>query len=601
MSGRVTFAAMMVWAALSAGAAAAGEVELLANSSKVFVDVPFTVAVEVTSSDEHTQPQFPELDGAVVSSAGQASSTSSSIQITLNGRNMVRTQTMRYFYKITPKKEGRLVVPPIEVRVDGQTLRTSARQFEVAKAETGDLLFVELLATQEEVYIGEGVDMTLEVWLQPYADRNISLNEQQMWQMIDLDLSEWGPFADMLKRPEVTVRAARRQDAEGVTRSYFVYTLNKRVWPDRAGPLAAHEIRVVVNYPLGVARDRFSFFNNLKVTSRKTLVGAVDKSPVMVKSIPDEDRPVYFTGAVGPHRLRITATPRKLRVGDPITLNMIVTGQGRLDLLQAPPLARMSELAGKFQVSDEQLAGVVEGTHKRFTHSIRPLTDEVTEIPAIPFAYFDPDQGAFVTVYSQPIPIEVEAAERMSAAQIVEAAGDPAGAIRSLTQLQTGIEGNYVDPALVLSQQGFRVGPGTAVLAVAPPVVYALCMLLVQTRRRRASDVAGSRRRRARRNAEQAIQASRSIADPAESAAALENALLHYVADRLNLPAGGLTAADAVQALGSAGADEVVVRQTHEVLDECDAWRFGGAAAASTEGLRVRVERCIASLEQWKK
>ena len=51
--------------------------------------------------------------------------------------------------------------------------------------------------------------------------------------------------------------------------------------------------------------------------------------------------------------------------------------------------------------------------------TIRPRSEDVKEIPAIPFSFFDPDKEAYQTVYSQPISIDVGTAESLDMDAIV--------------------------------------------------------------------------------------------------------------------------------------------------------------------------------------
>lgn len=577
----------------------AGDVALRFNTQDVFAGVPFTVAIDVQSKQDFEPPVFPELDNATVERAGQQSSSNSSFQITLNGRTVTRTRSTRFLYRITPQHAGQLVIPPVAVKVDGRLLHTPRRVFTVKKAETSDLLFVELSASKKSVYVGEPVDLTLAVWLRPFSNSRVELDHNQMWGRIDLALSDWGPFADLVerRRPQVSVSYDSRVGTDGRSHRYFVYTLRKQYWPQRSGPLDTGDIRVVVDYPLRIERDNSFFFSNLKVSQSKTLVGVVRDTPVRVKPIPTQGRPPYYSGAVGPHRISASVSPTKARVGDPLTVNLKITGSGRLDLLQPPPIAQLPVLAGKFHVDDDRLPGVVSGRTKTFTLSMRALTPDVTELPAIPFAYFDPVKARFVTVYSDPIPLSIRAAEKMSVTQIVESPTDGRTAVDSLTRLESGIEGNYADPNLVLAQQGVYPRSVMVVALAVPPMAWVACWLGVRLRRRRISDRALVRRRHARREALARVAEARRCGQPVEIASRVGSALLGYVADSFDLPAGSLTRAEAVRTLRDAGADAVLVEGVDRVLADCEAAQFGRIAPGAGHGLTDQVEACITQLE----
>ena len=150
----------------------------------------------------------------------------------------------------------------------------------------------------------------------------------------------------------------------------------------------------------------------------------------------------------------------------------------------------------------------------------------------------------------------MEAAERMSASQIVESVDPSNRKAESLTQLDRGIESNYLEPEELLVQQGFHPTAVSVSSIAAAPLVYIICLFIRARRKRSESDVAYARRKTARKNALKKI--SITVKDGPESyqAAELANALLGYIADRLNLPTGGLIRKEAIESLRQAGVEQ---------------------------------------------
>ena len=97
-----------------------------------------------------------------------------------------------------------------------------------------------------------------------------------------------------------------------------------------------------------------------------------------------------------------------------------------MELVQAPPLSQLSSLTTDFKVSADPLAGVVQDDVKVFQTTIRPRKEGISQIPAIPFSFFDPEQEEYVTVYSKPIAITVNKADTLALDSIVGARGLPA-------------------------------------------------------------------------------------------------------------------------------------------------------------------------------
>ena len=64
-----------------------------------------------------------------------------------------------------------------------------------------------------------------------------------------------------------------------------------------------------------------------------------------------------------------------------------------MDVAPAPELHRVESLDADFRVPRESLPGTASGRTKTFTQTIRATGDTVTEIPALPFTFFDPTAG----------------------------------------------------------------------------------------------------------------------------------------------------------------------------------------------------------------
>ncbi len=118
-----------------------------------------------------------------------------------------------------------------------------------------------------------------------------------------------------------------------------------------------------------------------------------------VLPLPDEGRPPEFNGAVGRFTVSAKASRTSLAVGDPLTLWLKIKGDGNV---QGPDL----ELPGfhRLGIVHKDLVGYQADCH------LKLLSADVKEIPAIPFAFFDPGPPAgYRVVHTDPIPLEVRA------------------------------------------------------------------------------------------------------------------------------------------------------------------------------------------------
>lgn len=577
--------------------AAAVEVRTSLSARETYVGVPITLRVTVEDGEPDLSPIVPVVEGLSARLvAGPARGSQTTI---VNGR-MTQRSSVSYDFQITPFQAGKFTIPAVEVQVAGQKLTTSPQVLLVSKSETGDLLFVEVAGARDTVYVGEPLDVTLQIWLRPYQSKEykVTLSEGNMWDLIDPNACQWGVFLEAIqqlasRRQRPIGREVFRKDNEGLERSYYLYEVVRKIWPERPGKLDVGEVNIVFRYPTGIGRGQSLFDAGLVLTGVRPVSMQVKTAPVEIKPVPEEGRPAWYRGAVGQYDISATAKPLEVTVGDPITLTLSVTGTGRLDLLQPPPLPDLPELTRGFKVPTDPLAGEVQGNVKIFTQSIRATSDAVKEIPAIPFAFFNPAQGKYETVRSKPIPLQVKPADRLSSGLVVDA--NLQGAVaRTLTEVSGGILANYTSVDDVLSHQDVRPGWGVAMLMCVPPAVFSVCWIVQRQRNRLLKDTAFARRHRARRTARSRLRDTNEESLPA----AVFSAIGGYVADRRNLPPGSLTRAEIVGLLGERGVNAAVSREIDDLLATCEQMQYAGRGGRDVRELVPAAERCIDLLER---
>ena len=426
---------------IAGSSAFAGDVSMSLSSREAYVGSPIQLQISINNAKDYEQPTLPDIDGIEMRSAG-APSQSSQVTIINGRRSESRSVVLRYL--ITPRRAGTFEIPAMTFKVDGKDMKTEAIKLIATKSETGDLLFVELVGKKEKVFVGQPLDMTLRIYIKPYRDQEhkLTLSEGNMWDMIS-DQTTWGSFQNRIE--ELTNNRQRpggeevlHDNGQGEERAYYMYEINAKVYPTKAGKISGDDIQIVVNYPtaLGRSRDPFdSFFgdspfggsfmsrpssNRLSIASSRPVVADATVDATEVLPVPTQGRPADYRGAVGQYNIVTQASPLNVRAGDSITLNLGIVGTGPMELVQAPPLSELPELK-QFKVSNQPLAGYVKDDSKVFSTTIRPRKAGITEIPAIPFSFFNPETEQFETVHSAPIAITVGKAESLALDAIVGA------------------------------------------------------------------------------------------------------------------------------------------------------------------------------------
>jgi len=573
---------------ITAPALARGDVDFRFGRREAWVGQSFPIQVEVINAADHDPPAPPSIDGAT-SEVLDGANTSTFTQI-INGRRTTRSTTT-YTIMVRPERAGVIEIPPIEVKVDGEVFRSEPWRIVATRSEVGDLMFVDILSDPDTAWVGEPVTLTLQLWLKQFRDasQGIALEEESMWSLVDQTDSTWGIFAESLDEMRRERRRPRGREVERNGASYFLYEIPVVRHPIDAGRIDPGDVRVVFQQPLGL-RARRDFFGRREFTidgSRPIVVDAT-MPPVDVRPLPSDGRPAEFTGAVGRFRVEAYAEPREVSVGDPITLVLEVTDIGTgspVDLANLrPPRLQSDPALDGFRLPDSPTTGVVEGRTKIFTETLRPERDDLTEIPGIAFASFDPTLDRYVVVRTSPIPISVSPSERIDLGEAVRggaaplALGGPAGT--SLTAAGGTLRANRPIDVAILGTAPVRLTAPLAIASTAPVAV----LVAAAVRRRRAHREANPHLVRA---SSARGRANRRLDDDGPVADRVLDAICGLVAARMHRTDGALTARETIELAEAAGLDEASLEALRDTLHAAETARY---ATGTVERDRELVE-----------
>jgi hypothetical protein len=128
---------------------------------------------------------------------------------------------------------------------------------------------------------------------------------------------------------------------------------------------------------------------------------------IVVLPFPEEGKPPSFQGAVGSYTftaLRVGTGP--VRVGDKVVVRLRMEGDHPY-MVHLPAMDRQPGFRSNFRMSDLPPTRQEEERAAYFDVELRPLSEEITEVPPISWTYFEPDSQRYRTVTSNPIPLEV--------------------------------------------------------------------------------------------------------------------------------------------------------------------------------------------------
>lgn len=587
----------VAWAAPAGGVS----VQALVEKDAVAVGEPFLLQIRLEGSDLAPGTDPPDLSGVTdftVEVLGGQSNNKSSVTI-INGRmSKVESYGYVYSYRLTPRKMGKLEVPSLAVPLDvgkSKTLPTKPITIRVTEPEATDDFHLEVKFSKTSFYVGEPVIVTIAWYLGKDVESvafNVPLLQDEAFAFVDPKIDQ-DP-----RRQYFQIQAgganvlAEKGSGTYNGREYTTLTFRKILFARKPGTFETPEATVSCKALTGYAgrqqrRNPFDsffdddFFNPGRRGLYKTFVTRSQPVVLTAMALPEEGRPANFTGWVGKFQVEASASPTEVSVGDPVTLTVSVSGPEYLDNVELPPLAKDPAIEQDFKVPEEIAAGVVRGTVKQFTQTMRPRRDEVKEVPPVKIPYFNPDAGRYEIAHSRPIPLTVKATRVLTSADVEGRSGEATVRKSELENWSQGIAYNYEGPEL-LERQVFRISTivasplWLAVMGV-PFLGFLSLFVFTKVRQRQAADPDRLRSRKAFGRFKEKVRAVRAEGlQGSEACGLLLDAVRAYLGDKLRHSGSALTFADIEGKLKERGVDTGLLERLRGLFAACEQGSYGG-------------------------
>ncbi|MDP2309347.1 MAG: BatD family protein [Pseudomonadota bacterium] len=520
------------------------------------------VALQV-DSDQIREGQAVRLDLLVIDTVPRAVprlEVPAGLQVAYRGQSQQRqiinfqsTSSTTFSYTLTALRAGEYDVGPVTVSTDAGELATAplhvtvtARASGGAEALTGDI----------------GVD---HVWVGQVLIYHLRFQTEK-----NVVSGRWTPPAPSGFTAEPTVEPVTseyRLDEDGkplsIQELYFPLRASAPgKWTIPGGVLQAQYAVTESN-----SRRRNSPFEGIGAFGNvRYEVYSAAPLDVEVRDIPAAGRPPDATDLVGRYSVEARTSEGTARVGDTVTVEVVVEGDGVLAGFSLPPLA-----GNAFRVYDDQpvVESNIEGgeyhAKATFKRAIVPQAPGDIEVPPIEIAYFDPVDGAWARVSTKPIRLSVGG----EASQARVASFAEGGAPRNVDALGEDILPVRTDVRLA------RPWPRALALALVAPGALLLA----------AQALLGLRGRKPRL-AERALGFEDLPVDAEARLAGVERIFRERVARRLGVTTEALRRED-LAALGP------VADEAETIYRALERRRYGGEDATVSE------ERVRALVESW--
>lgn len=391
---------------LAVGARAETKATATLSQSSMAPGEAISMTIEVGGVQQLTPPQVISAAGLDIQYRGYQQSTR------IENGNIARSVSLTYI--VSADAPGAFTIPAVEINTDAGVLKTEPVVLRVEPpapgsqkpAANGDepRTFVQIEVPKKNVYVGEAVPVVVRL----YVDKRIR------WRIEEMPVLEGEGFTK--------VKFPRPRDGviQKDGREYDVMTFRTSISPSKAGKvtLGPMDVSFVASIPRAKrarARSPLDLFDNGFFDDPFGPFGQMERKKVTadpveldVKPLPSAGRPADFSGAIGNFQLSVEGSPKQVKVGDPVTLKMYISGSGNFDRVNAPELVDRKgwhayEASNVFSPNDEILTN---GT-KTFEMAVVP-EEKKTQMPQVRFSYFDSDTEKYVTLTSEPSPLTVE-------------------------------------------------------------------------------------------------------------------------------------------------------------------------------------------------
>lgn len=611
----------------TSSAMAQDQPEVIAQVDRQEVYLGESIIYNVTVN--HVQnPSAPTLDGFdefYVESVGEQSLNSQQITIINGRRSQIIRRGMLFQFRLTPRTAGAITIPAPTATVDGDEITGREIPISVVAPEEQDTVILEVTSDRTAVYPLQTFTMTLKLLvrelpgelserspLSVQADDPVrltvlwfddaklpgSIEPLKSWREILEPLSgvsNRGRFDGLQinnignqsafsffggNRKAVflpTSKAVTRMLEDGTDGRYHEYTLQRSFHSKTPGDYTFAPCNIKGRF--GTAFDGKS----LEGTEIYTISNPVS---VTVRNVPVDGQPRSYIGGIGTFEISSDVTPRSAAVGDPITLSVTVRGEGTIKDLSAPDIAALDGINDHFRVYESTEETLSNG--KTFTWSLRPLSDDVTEVPAIPISYFNVETEKYVSAESSAVPLKITAAKQLAASDIQSSPATRLSESQNSVELNdAGLFANYTSLNMLRSSDA-QIGRWLPVWASMIGGFFAVNLAL-RRRQRMNADPSIQRKQNAATRAKSVLTAAITSAgsELAVPPDALSRLIAGLIADFTNRTEAGLTSTDAAEVLSEIGVNDSLRARVVSFMNTCDAARYGASTAEESSSLLV--------------
>jgi len=537
----------------------------IVDRDRIALDEYIVLKLSVEGTREEPAPV--EVPNFTIRSRG----SSSQISI-VNGAMSAKIE---YTYLLYPQKTGVFTIGPFSLKHRGRSIRSNTISVTVTQTEQqpaqGAEIFVTALIDNDHPFLHQHIVCTFQFWRSVQV-ANANLTDQPSFE---------GFVSEDLGKPVEYQKVVNG-------RSYTVTEIKKALFPVTAGVLEITPFTLQCDVVVskggrrrGLLQD--PFFNDPFFGFTETAPKTLRTAPIQVtvRSLPLDGRPADFKNLVGTYSLSASLSKPSVAVGESTTLTLTLSGTGNIKNLpgiEMPPVDNLKMYDDKPSFEQKTIHGKIGGT-LTVKKALVPLAAGNIRIPPVVLHYFDPDEGTYKQMATEPLQLTVAPAAAEQTA--VVAAPRPAASVKQdIAVLGRDIMPIHTAPE-ALRRPAFRLRAMSAAILFCLPI--ALFAVLLLARRLRAASPDDARATRARKAFDAFKTELRALKpNPRQDASQFyqraSKTFRDFIGDKLGIPGAAMTARELHSVLREAGADDTVAAEASRLLESFDTAIFGSVS-----------------------
>jgi hypothetical protein len=553
---------------------------------------PITLKISISGQGGSLpDPTLPDLSAFDVYSSGRSQNIS-----IMNG---AFASSLDISYVLVPKKMGDFIIGPIIVRdnkgmASTEPIKITVKQQSAANNNPQSQQPETRAQPPEQggdFFIDQAVDKS-----NPYAGEQVTLifRFYQAVNLWDQPTLEW-PKYNGCTVEDLPPNSRYYQVVRG--KRYLVTEIRRALFPIESGKLTIGSPELTIKADdFGTAFDPFNFFDrDTRDLFKRGQPKILTANPIIlnVKALPENGRPADFTGAVGKFSVRVETDKDSVGVDEPVTLKVNLSGTGNIKSIPAIKLPELSDFRIYDSGNTESISNtnqVISGT-KTFEQALIPKTSGVFEVPSITLSYFEPSSATYKTLKTEPLRITA------TGQGLVDVGGAPKNIIGAGKPTFGYIITNFPKAD---SQNDLARSFWFWLLQCVPLGAVVAAFVYRSHSQKLLADRGYARRVGAGKRLKSIFKSAVALKEKKDLAAfygALSDAVLGFVADRLNLEKAGLTIDEVCS---NPRIPDDIRSELAAFLDKCHSARFAprGLESNHADDLLAQASNLVNRLEK---